>query len=72
MALKKNYAKARYRYDMEPKTHFYLFQNKHEMDIEESIQDELKKKRNRLSAQISRDRKKQMLIELEKSHEILK
>ena len=39
-----------------------------EITSKEDIQTELKKKRNRMSAQISRDRKKMKLKELETSH----
>lgn len=66
--LKRNYAKNRKEQYQEEKGLYVISEMPMETSSKEDIQTELKKKRNRMSAQISRDRKKMKLKELETSH----
>lgn len=69
--MKRAYAKSR-EVQVE-KNEYYVFGDTVEgVDIKEQIQAEIKKKRNRMSAQISRDRKKIQIQELEENNKKLK
>ena len=71
MILKRDHAK--HRTIQDKKSEYFVVSDTVEgVDIKEQLQAEIKKKRNRMSAQISRDRKKIQIQELEVSNQRLK